>query len=250
VLNRAKVEAGASMAVFGVGGIGLNCVQGGVLAGAASIIAVDVNAQKLELATRFGATHVIDASREDALAAVRDLTHGGADYTFECVGNLAVIRQALDAVAPAGRSPSWACRASAPPWSWWFTASTTTRASWAAATAPRDRGATSRCWPISIWRAGYASTSLITDRYPLDDFDRALHDLEEGRSRAASSTSARRTEETHMGRYGQHVIDADGHGGDLPNWQDRLPAQFKPSGKSARRASRRTSPTSPAWASR
>ena len=102
VLNRARVETGATMAVFGVGGIGLNCVQGGVLAGAAQIIAVDVMPQKLELARRFGATHVIDASRDDPVAAVRDLTGGGADYTFECVGNLAVIQQALDALGPGG----------------------------------------------------------------------------------------------------------------------------------------------------
>jgi S-(hydroxymethyl)glutathione dehydrogenase/alcohol dehydrogenase len=102
VLNRARVEAGATMAVFGVGGIGLNCVQGGVLAGAAKIIAVDVVAPKLALAQRFGATHTIDASREDAVAAVRDLTGGGADYTFEAVGDLAVIRQAFDALGPGG----------------------------------------------------------------------------------------------------------------------------------------------------
>jgi S-(hydroxymethyl)glutathione dehydrogenase/alcohol dehydrogenase len=102
VVNRAKVETGATMAVFGVGGIGLNCVQGGVLAGASKIIAVDVIAQKLEWARRFGATHTIDSSKEDAVAAVRDLTGGGADYTFEAVGNIAVIKQALEALGPGG----------------------------------------------------------------------------------------------------------------------------------------------------
>ena len=89
VVNRAKVETGATMAVFGVGGIGLNCVQGGVLAGAAKIIAVDVMPQKLEWARRFGATHTIDSSKDDPVAAIKDLTGGGADYTFEAVGNLA-----------------------------------------------------------------------------------------------------------------------------------------------------------------
>jgi len=102
VLNRARVEAGASMAVFGLGGIGLSCVQGGVLAGAARIVAVDVVAAKLELARRLGATHVVDAGRDDPVAAIRDLTRGGADYTFEAVGNLAVIRQALEALGPGG----------------------------------------------------------------------------------------------------------------------------------------------------
>ncbi len=102
VINRARVETGASMAVFGVGGIGLNCVQGGVLAGAAKIIAVDIMAQKLEWARRFGATHTIDSSKDDPVAAIKDLTGGGADYTFEAVGNLAVIKQALDALGPGG----------------------------------------------------------------------------------------------------------------------------------------------------
>ncbi len=96
VVNRAQVETGATMVVFGVGGIGLNCVQGGVLSGASKIIAVDVMAQKLEWAQHFGATHVIDASATDPVAAVKDLTGGGADYSFECVGNIAVIKQALE----------------------------------------------------------------------------------------------------------------------------------------------------------
>src|SRR5205814_1319162 len=100
VLNRARVETGATMAVFGLGGIGLSCVQGGVLAGATMIVAVDVVPAKLELARTLGATHAIDASRDDPVAAIRDLTRGGADYTFEAVGNLAVTRQALEALGP------------------------------------------------------------------------------------------------------------------------------------------------------
>ncbi|HWP65068.1 MAG TPA: Zn-dependent alcohol dehydrogenase [Candidatus Limnocylindria bacterium] len=102
VLNRARVEAGATMAVFGVGGIGLNVVQGGVLAGAAKIVAVDVNREKLALAAAFGATHVVDAGRTDPVEAIRTLTGGGADYSFEAVGSLATIQQALDAIAPGG----------------------------------------------------------------------------------------------------------------------------------------------------
>jgi S-(hydroxymethyl)glutathione dehydrogenase/alcohol dehydrogenase len=93
VVNRARVETGATMAVFGVGGIGLNCVQGGVMAGAGKIIAVDVMPQKLEWARRFGATHVINSAADDPVAAVKDLTGGGA---------VAVIKQALDALGPGG----------------------------------------------------------------------------------------------------------------------------------------------------
>ncbi|HEX6130331.1 MAG TPA: Zn-dependent alcohol dehydrogenase [Actinomycetota bacterium] len=102
VLNRARVPAGATMAVFGVGGIGLNVVQGGVLAGAARIVAVDVNPAKLDLARRFGATDVVDATKDDAVGAIRDLTDGGVEYSFEAVGNLATIAQALDAIGPGG----------------------------------------------------------------------------------------------------------------------------------------------------
>jgi S-(hydroxymethyl)glutathione dehydrogenase/alcohol dehydrogenase len=77
-------------------------VQGGVLAGAAKIIAVDVVPAKLELARRLGATHTVDAAQEDPVAVIRDLTRGGADYTFEAVGSLAVIRQALEALGAGG----------------------------------------------------------------------------------------------------------------------------------------------------
>jgi S-(hydroxymethyl)glutathione dehydrogenase / alcohol dehydrogenase len=102
VLNTAQVQAGASMAVFGAGGIGLNSIQGGALAGAQPIIAVDVLPQKLEYARRFGATHTIDASQDDPVAAIKDLTRRGADYTFVAVGNARVINQAWDALAPGG----------------------------------------------------------------------------------------------------------------------------------------------------
>jgi S-(hydroxymethyl)glutathione dehydrogenase/alcohol dehydrogenase len=102
VVNRAKVETGSTMAVFGLGGIGLSCVQGGVLSGAAKIVAVDVVAEKLAIAKQLGATHVVDASKDDPVTAIKDLTRGGADYTFEAVGNVKVIRQALDALGAGG----------------------------------------------------------------------------------------------------------------------------------------------------
>jgi len=102
VMNRARVETGATMAVFGLGGIGLSCVQGGVLAGASKIVAIDVVPEKLALATRLGATHALDARGADPVAAVRDLTGGGADYTFEAVGTIPTIEQALEALGPGG----------------------------------------------------------------------------------------------------------------------------------------------------
>lgn len=103
VIHTAAVEAGSSLAVFGTGGVGLNVIQGGVLAGAAKIIAVDVVDKKLEYAKQFGATHVVNASKVDAVLAIKDLTHGyGVDYAFEVIGNPKTIKQAYQAVRNAG----------------------------------------------------------------------------------------------------------------------------------------------------
>ena len=97
VMNTAKVEAGANVAVFGLGGIGLNVIQGARMAGAERIIGVDLNPAKRPLAERFGMTDFIDPkSVEDVTAAIVDLTDGGVDYSFECIGNVDVMRQALE----------------------------------------------------------------------------------------------------------------------------------------------------------
>ena len=82
VLNTAQVPPGASMAVFGVGGIGLNCIQGGALVAANPIIAVDVLDDKLDYARSLGATHAINASKDDPVEAIKDITGRGADYAF------------------------------------------------------------------------------------------------------------------------------------------------------------------------
>ncbi len=98
VLNTAKVEPGSSVAIFGLGGIGVSVVQGAVMAGAARIIGIDVNTSKFDLARQFGATEFIDAGKIDLnnlAEAVNDLTDGGADYTFDCTGNVEVMSQAL-----------------------------------------------------------------------------------------------------------------------------------------------------------
>lgn len=104
VLNTANVQAGEGMAVFGVGGIGLNCIQGGGLVAANPIIAVDVNAEKFDYARQLGATHCIDASKDDPVEAIKDITGRGADYAFIAVGVADVIKQAWDCLAPAGQS--------------------------------------------------------------------------------------------------------------------------------------------------
>ena len=97
VMNTAKVEAGSNVAVFGLGGIGLNVIQGARIVGANRIIGVDVNPGKRELAEKFGMTDFIDArNEEDVVAAIIDMTDGGVDYSFECIGNVEVMRQALE----------------------------------------------------------------------------------------------------------------------------------------------------------
>jgi len=102
-LNTAKVRPGSSVAVFGAGGIGLNVIQGAALAGADKIIAVDLEDKKLEFAAVFGATHTINPTTAgDAVAAIIGLTGGGAEYTFECIGNAKVIEQAFAATRKGG----------------------------------------------------------------------------------------------------------------------------------------------------
>jgi len=98
VLNTAKVEPGASVAVFGLGGIGLSVVQGAVMAGAGRILAIDLNEDKFEMAKMLGATDFINPSDYDQPIqdVVVELTGGGVDYSFECIGNTNVMRAALE----------------------------------------------------------------------------------------------------------------------------------------------------------
>ncbi len=98
VIFTAKVEPGSNVVVFGLGGIGLNVVQGAKLAGADMIIGVDTNPAREQLARKFGLTHFVNPKElnGDLVAHLVDLTKGGADYSFECIGNTQVMRQALE----------------------------------------------------------------------------------------------------------------------------------------------------------
>jgi S-(hydroxymethyl)glutathione dehydrogenase/alcohol dehydrogenase len=97
VMNTAKVEAGSNVAVFGLGGIGLNVIQGARLVGADRIIGIDTNPAKRDLARKFGMTDFVNPSDvDDVVGAVVELTGGGADYSFECIGDVEVMRQALE----------------------------------------------------------------------------------------------------------------------------------------------------------
>jgi S-(hydroxymethyl)glutathione dehydrogenase/alcohol dehydrogenase len=98
VLFTAKVEAGANVVVFGLGGIGLNVIQGAKMVGAGMIVGVDINPERQEIARRFGMTHFVNPKEVagDLVAHLVELTGGGADYSFECVGNTTLMRQALE----------------------------------------------------------------------------------------------------------------------------------------------------------
>ena len=98
VINTAKVEPGANVVVFGLGGIGLNVLQGCRMAGADLIVGVDLNATKAPLAKKFGMTHFVNPAevKGDLVPHLVELTKGGADYSFECIGSTKTMRQALE----------------------------------------------------------------------------------------------------------------------------------------------------------
>jgi S-(hydroxymethyl)glutathione dehydrogenase/alcohol dehydrogenase len=98
VINTAKVEAGAKVVVFGLGGIGLNVVQGARMVGVEMIVGVDLNPRRRALAEKFGMTHFVNPTEVagDLVPHLVDLTKGGADYSFECIGNVQTMRQALE----------------------------------------------------------------------------------------------------------------------------------------------------------
>jgi S-(hydroxymethyl)glutathione dehydrogenase / alcohol dehydrogenase len=98
VINTAKVEPGANVVVFGLGGIGLNVIQGARMVGANMIVGVDINPARESLARKFGLTHFVNPKeiKGDVVAHLVELTGGGADYSFECVGNTTLMRQALE----------------------------------------------------------------------------------------------------------------------------------------------------------
>ena len=98
VIHTAKVEPGANVVIFGLGGIGLNVIQGARIAGADKIIGVDLNPKRKALAEKFGMTHFVNPKEigGDLVAHIVELTGGGADYSFECIGNTDIMRQALE----------------------------------------------------------------------------------------------------------------------------------------------------------
>ena len=102
VLNTARVEAGATVAVYGAGGVGLAAIQGARIAGAGMIIAVDVLENKLAKARELGATHTVDSSKVDPVKTIREMTNGGVEYAFEAIGLKKAAEQAFECIRPGG----------------------------------------------------------------------------------------------------------------------------------------------------
>jgi S-(hydroxymethyl)glutathione dehydrogenase/alcohol dehydrogenase len=102
VLNTARIEAGSSVAVFGCGGVGLSAIQGARIGGARMIIAVDTVESKLAYAKEMGATHVVDASSGDPVQAIRDISGGGVEYSFEAIGSKRAAEQSFECLDRGG----------------------------------------------------------------------------------------------------------------------------------------------------
>jgi len=103
IVNTAQVEAGASVAIFGCGGVGLSAIMAAKMVGAGKIIAVDILDNKLDMAKEFGATHPINSSKEDPAEKIKQITGGGCDYALEVIGNVNVMAQAYDSIRPGGK---------------------------------------------------------------------------------------------------------------------------------------------------
>ena len=185
VINTAQVEPGANVVVFGLGGIGLNVVQGARLVGANMIVGVDINPDRKTLGESFGMTHFVNPNEveEDLVTYLVDLTKGGADYSFECIGNVEVMRQALECchkgwgesiiigVAPAGTEISTR------PFQ------LVTGRVWRGTAFGGARGRTDVPKIVDWYMEGKISIDeLITHTMPLDEINTAFDLMHEGKS--------------------------------------------------------------------
>ncbi|MBI0535131.1 S-(hydroxymethyl)glutathione dehydrogenase/class III alcohol dehydrogenase [Roseomonas sp. KE2513] len=186
VVYTAKVWAGANVVVFGLGGIGLNVIQGARMVGADRIVGVDLNPSKVEMARKFGMTHFVnpdEVGRDKVVQAIQDLTDGGADFSFECVGNVNTMRQALECthrgwgtsiiigVAPSGQEISTR------PFQ------LVTGRNWRGSAFGGARGRTDVPKIVDWYMEGKIDIdSLITHTMPLDGINHAFDLMHEGKS--------------------------------------------------------------------
>ncbi|MEV0317060.1 Zn-dependent alcohol dehydrogenase [Streptomyces sp. NPDC050658] len=176
VLNRAKVDRGDSVVVIGTGGIGLNVLQGARIAGATKIVAVDANPAKEAVARQFGATHFLPS-----VEGVREILPDGADHAFECVGRVELIRSAIDLLDRHGQAillgvPAAAAEASFVVSSL-FLDKSILGCRYGSARPQRDFALYAE-----LYREGrLLLDELVTETYPVEDFDKAVEDAEAGR---------------------------------------------------------------------
>jgi len=185
VINTAKAEPGSNIVVFGLGGIGLNVIQGAKLVGANMIVGVDLNPKRKEIAEKFGMTHFVNPNEVegDLVPYLVDLTGGGADYSFECIGNVEVMRAALECahkgwgesiiigVAPAG------AEISTRPFQ------LVTGRSWRGTAFGGARGRTDVPKIVDWYMDGKINIDdLITHTMPLDDINKGCDLMHEGES--------------------------------------------------------------------
>jgi S-(hydroxymethyl)glutathione dehydrogenase / alcohol dehydrogenase len=184
VINTAKVKPGANAVVFGLGGIGLNVIQGLKLVGAQMIAGVDINDEKEEWGRRFGMTHFVNPKKvTDVVAHLVELTGGGADYTFDCTGNVSVMRQALEACHRGwgesviiGVAPSGAEIATRP-------FQLVTGRVWRGTAFGGARGRTDTPRIVDWYMKGLIQIDpMITHVMPLERINEAFHLMEEGKS--------------------------------------------------------------------
>ncbi|HEY2886887.1 MAG TPA: S-(hydroxymethyl)glutathione dehydrogenase/class III alcohol dehydrogenase [Rhizomicrobium sp.] len=185
VINTAKVKPGANAVVFGLGGIGLNVIQGLKLVGAQMIVGVDINDDKEEWGRRFGMTHFVNPKKVtgDVVAHLVELTGGGADYTFDCTGNVTVMRQALEACHRGwgesviiGVAPSGAEVATRP-------FQLVTGRVWRGTAFGGARGRTDTPRIVDWYMKGLIQIDpMITHVMPLERINEAFHLMEEGKS--------------------------------------------------------------------
>ncbi len=184
VVFDAKVEPGSTVAVFGLGGIGLNVIQGARMVGASKIIGIDLNEERIEIARQFGMTDFINPKKVDNLVeAITDLTNGGVDYSFECIGNVDVMRDALECchkgwgesviIGVAGAGKEIATR----PFQ------LVTGRVWRGSAFGGARGRTDVPKIVDWYMDGKIDIdSLITHKMPLEDINKAFDLMHEGKS--------------------------------------------------------------------
>jgi S-(hydroxymethyl)glutathione dehydrogenase/alcohol dehydrogenase len=184
VVNRAKPEVMSSCVIIGIGGVGLNAVQGAAISGAYPVIAVDISDSKLKAARDFGATHTVNSSKVDAQKAIMELTGGfGADYVFVTVGNAKAVQQGFAMSGPRGMTvivgiPKFTDMVSFPPFAF-IGGERVLTGSFMGTTQLQ----TEIPKLVELYKAGVLKLDeLITARYPLDEINKAIELVEKGKA--------------------------------------------------------------------